>query len=115
VGSRRRFLEALVSLAALAATFTPGVAQANTRTRTKAPARGADRAFGLTPAIVAFSADVAARTGIPALWIRGHLAKARRLAAVQRLVMPPPACPRRLSSPSSASRPTSAASSATSG
>ncbi len=91
VGSRRRFLEALVSLAALAATFTPGVAQANTRTRTKAPARGADRAFGLTPAIVAFSADVAARTGIPALWIRGHLAKARRLAAVQRLVMPPPA------------------------
>jgi membrane-bound lytic murein transglycosylase B len=39
---------------------------------------------------VAFAADVTERRGIPNEWLRSQLAQARRVAAVQRLIMPPP-------------------------
>lgn len=54
------------------------------------PGRGMP-VYGLTPAIVAFAADVSERRGIPNEWLRAQLALARRVPAVQRLVMPPPA------------------------
>ena len=38
-----------------------------------------------------FAAEVAERRGLPRHWLESQLAQARRIAAVQRLVMPPPA------------------------
>jgi membrane-bound lytic murein transglycosylase B len=41
--------------------------------------------------VVAFSQDVAQRRGLDPQWVQAQLAQARRLPAVQRLIMPPPA------------------------
>ena len=38
-----------------------------------------------------FAESLAAERGLDAAWLRGHLAQARRVEAVRRLVMPPPA------------------------
>ena len=43
------------------------------------------------PLAIEFAAEVAARRSIDAEWLRGNLAQAQRLAAVQKLIMPPPA------------------------
>jgi membrane-bound lytic murein transglycosylase B len=91
---RRRALLAAFAAAALipterlaAAPVRPGRAQAQRR---RVPAQREGQAYGLTPAIVAFAADVSERRGIPNGWLRAQLVQARRLPAVQRLVMPPP-------------------------
>ena len=39
----------------------------------------------------AFAADVAERRGLSRLWVLSHLGRAQRIAAVQQLIMPPPA------------------------
>jgi membrane-bound lytic murein transglycosylase B len=39
----------------------------------------------------ALADEIAQRHGLDAAWVRSHLAEARQLAAVQRLIMPPPA------------------------
>jgi membrane-bound lytic murein transglycosylase B len=83
VASRRR---CIASLAAAASSVFAGAALAAKRQKSRPdPAQ-----FGLTPAIVAFAADVTERRGIPNEWLRTQLAQARRLATVQRLIMPPP-------------------------
>ena len=47
--------------------------------------------WGLTPAVRAFAADVAARNGLPQAWVLHQLSQARRVQAVRELIMPPPA------------------------
>ena len=48
-------------------------------------------AYGARADVVAFSQDVAQRRGLDPQWVQAQLAQARRLPAVQRLIMPPPA------------------------
>ena len=43
------------------------------------------------PLAIDFAAEVAERRGMDAAWLRGTLAQAQRLTAVQKLIMPPPA------------------------
>jgi membrane-bound lytic murein transglycosylase B len=54
-------------------------------------ATAADPAYGARPDVAAFAADLAARRALDPGWVAQQLAQARRVAAVQRLIMPPPA------------------------
>ncbi len=67
-------------------------AQAATPTaRTNAarqPAPPAAQAYGQRIDVMQFAHEVAARHDLPVRWLRGQLAQARRLPAVQRLMMP---------------------------
>jgi len=47
--------------------------------------------YGAHDEVRRFASEVGARRGLPAPWLAAQLAQARRLAAVQKLVMPPPA------------------------
>jgi hypothetical protein len=53
-----------------------------------APAEGPS--YANRPEAAAFAAEVAQRRGLPADWVLAQLGQARRLAQVQRLIMPPP-------------------------
>jgi membrane-bound lytic murein transglycosylase B len=55
-----------------------------------APA-AADAAYGARADVVAFAQELAQRTGLEPEWVQAQLAQARRVPAVQRLIMPPPA------------------------
>ncbi|MFZ4651573.1 MAG: lytic murein transglycosylase B [Rubrivivax sp.] len=81
---------ASASSATAAATTTP-----TSQKRPKAPPRKAPAAetptYAHRPEVAAFAAELAQRRGLPADWVIGHLGQARRLAQVQRLIMPPPA------------------------
>ncbi len=48
-------------------------------------------AYGKQGAVLAFAAQAAAQFGLDSTWVARHLAQARRLEAVRRLIMPPPA------------------------
>ena len=56
-----------------------------------AAAAPAESVYGSRADVSAFAQDVAARRGLDAAWVRAQLAQARRVPAVQRLIMPPPA------------------------
>ena len=78
--SRRAALGLLISLPAAALAAPPRSAKA-----LPAPA------YADHPALAAFAADVAERRVLPLRWTLQQLAQARRIDAVRRLVMPPPA------------------------
>ncbi len=65
-----------------------GVAKAKTKAKVKAPA---EPVYGNSAEVLAFAAEVAERRQLPREWITLELAQARRLEAVRKLVMPPPA------------------------
>ena len=88
--ARRRALALLLALASGAAAATPAKRAATGKPRAK-PALPAPTPYGEGAAVEAFVADVAGRRGLPEAWLRGQLAQARRLDAVRRLIMPPPA------------------------
>ena len=48
-------------------------------------------AYGRSAQVLAFAAEVAERRALPREWLTGQLAQARRIEAVRKLVMPPPA------------------------
>jgi membrane-bound lytic murein transglycosylase B len=78
--ARRRLLLALPALAALPA-------QAGTRTP---PREAAPAPYAARQDVRDFAAEVAERRQLPADWVQAQLAQARRQAAAQRLIMPPP-------------------------
>jgi membrane-bound lytic murein transglycosylase B len=57
----------------------------------KAKVAALDPAYGLRTDVLAFAAEVAAQRGLPREWLLQQLAQARRIEAVRKLVMPPPA------------------------
>jgi membrane-bound lytic murein transglycosylase B len=59
--------------------------------RHKAAAATAVKPYGITPDIERFATEVAERHQLPREWLLLQLSQARRLPAVQQLVMPPPA------------------------
>ena len=81
------------------ATAAAPAAKKRERTRAAAPAAAtaaagaaaAQPAYGARADVVAFAQDVAQRRGLELQWVQAQLALARRLPAVQRLIMPPPA------------------------
>ncbi len=79
--SRRAALGLLISL--------PAAALAAPARGAKAPALAP--AYADHPALSAFAAEVAERRGLPLRWTQLQLAQARRIDAVRRLIMPPPA------------------------
>ena len=56
-----------------------------------AAAAPTEAVYGSRADVAAFAQDVAARRGLEAAWVQAQLAQARRVPAVQRLIMPPPA------------------------
>jgi membrane-bound lytic murein transglycosylase B len=58
---------------------------------TATTAANAGTAYGRREDVLRFAAEVAARHGMDAAVLEQHLAQARKLPAVQRLIMPPPA------------------------
>ena len=56
-----------------------------------AAAAQAGEPYGLREDVRRFAAELAERRGLDAGWVEAQLAQARRLPAVQRLIMPPPA------------------------
>jgi membrane-bound lytic murein transglycosylase B len=89
----------LLSAALVLAAFQP--AQAAAHKAKAAQAKKAAKAKTTTPAaaplyatrddVTAFADDVAERRNLPRPWVATQLAQARRIDAVRRLVMPPPA------------------------
>jgi membrane-bound lytic murein transglycosylase B len=59
--------------------------------RSHRPPAAAEPAYGERDEVLRFAAEVAARRGLPREWIASQLAQARRIEAVRKLVMPPPA------------------------
>ncbi len=81
--SRRRLVTA-ATLAALAGLGSPAVSAPKKR------ASAAAYSYAAHPAAATFAEAVAARRGLPLAWLRAQLARARRVEAVRKLVMPPP-------------------------
>jgi membrane-bound lytic murein transglycosylase B len=83
-------LIASLCLALLATWLTP--AQAVPRKHRAAVNKAkAEPAYGDSAAVLAFATEVAERRQLPREWIAMQLAQARRVEAVRKLVMPPPA------------------------
>jgi len=80
----------LVGLFLLCTAFWLPVDAAQRRQGAKPPRPAAAPLYGAHDEVRRFAADVAARRDLPAQWLAGQLAEARRLAAVRKLVMPPP-------------------------
>ena len=80
-------LAALLCAAAALAGPPPGKARA----RPKAAAEAATPAYGARADVLQFAAEVAERRGLDREWVAAQLAQARRLPAVQKAIMPPPA------------------------
>ena len=66
-------------------------AQARHAAKATRPAAAAAASYGPNETIRSFAAEVAERRGLDAAWIVKQLSQARRVDAVQRLMMPPPA------------------------
>jgi membrane-bound lytic murein transglycosylase B len=76
----------------LAAALAPACAHAApAKARKAAPATQEPPTYAGRDPVRAFAAEVAERRGLDAVWIEKQLSQARQLAAVQRLIMPPPA------------------------
>ncbi len=94
-GHRRHALNLLAGLAAWVA--LPALAQTSAPTPAQTPPRKPPRRapeaprYAGHPALAAFAADLAARRGWPEARLRSQLGQARRIEAVRRLIMPPPA------------------------
>lgn len=69
----------------------PAAAAPRHDTRKAARPAATAPAYGHHEGARRFAAEVAARRGLPRDWLASQLAQARRIGAVQRLVMPPPA------------------------
>jgi membrane-bound lytic murein transglycosylase B len=87
-GSRRQVLARIALLPGLAL-LAPAFG-ASTGRRPRRPA-AADPVYGQRAELLAFAADVATRRGLPRAWLEAQLARARRVEAVRRLLMPAPA------------------------
>ena len=79
---RRRLLAGSASVSALGTFAVPRWAGAE-------PATAGGPRYLAHPGAERFAADVAARRGLPARWLLGRLAQARRSDTVRRLIMPP--------------------------
>jgi membrane-bound lytic murein transglycosylase B len=88
--ARRRFLGAAATRA-IAALGGPGAFGAAVAANAANSASNTGPRYLGHPAVDVFAAEVAERRGLPASWLLGHLAQARRSDAVRRLIMPPPA------------------------
>ncbi len=86
----RRVGLTLLGVCCLCAALSLPADAAQRRQAARSPAP-AGPLYGTHDDVKRFAADVAARRGLPVEWLAGQLAEARRLAAVQKLVMPPPA------------------------
>jgi membrane-bound lytic murein transglycosylase B len=87
-----RALSALMALLLGAALAMPVAARpAHDKGRPAARKPAADASYRASSEARRFAADVAARRGLPREWLASQLAQARRLPAVQKLIMPPPA------------------------
>jgi len=69
----------------------PAAASPRQHTRKAARPAAAAPGYGTRDEARRFAAEVAERRGLPRAWVEQQLAQARRIGAVQRLVMPPPA------------------------
>jgi len=79
-------------LVVLATALTwPAVAAPRQESHKPARPAAAATSYAGHPEARRFAAEAAARRGLPQEWLAMQLAKARRIAAVQKLVMPPPA------------------------
>ena len=88
--SRRRGAQ-LLSFAALSA-LAPGAAfAARRKARPASTPAPTGLPYGASAPVMAFADEVAQRRGLPAAWLHRQLAQARRVEAVRRLIMPPPA------------------------
>jgi lytic murein transglycosylase B len=78
-----------------AAALLPDTAQAARPAASAPPTSTASStsgpAYGQRDDVQAFAADLAARRALDPAWVAAQLARAQRVAAVQRLIMPPPA------------------------
>jgi membrane-bound lytic murein transglycosylase B len=81
----------LAPLADDAGAAKPTSTKKKARPAAKPAAAPSAASYGPSDEIRAFAAEVAERRGLEAAWIVKQLAQARRLDAVQRLMMPPPA------------------------
>jgi membrane-bound lytic murein transglycosylase B len=93
---RTRAAGLALALATMLATALAAPAQAALRKHhAKAAVRGlkapAEPPYGSSAEVLAFADEVAARRQLPRAWIAMQLAQARRVEAVRKLVMPPPA------------------------
>lgn len=94
--SQRRPAPAAGALSCLALGLAVAVAPAPAQrlkpgAATKAAPTPAAPVYGASPAVRRFTDELAERRGLDRAWVLRHLAQARRIASVQRLVMPPPA------------------------
>lgn len=91
--SRILFTAALIAaLCCSLAQGAPGSGKVNRATASKpAKTKLAAGPYTTHAAAQRFAQDVAERNGLPLKWVQNQLAKAQRLEAVRRLIMPPPA------------------------
>ena len=80
-----------LALLAASAQAAPHKKHHRTRATAAAPAPVAGGSYAKHPAAMAFAHEVFERQGLPLPWLQAQLALARRLEAVRRLIMPPPA------------------------
>jgi membrane-bound lytic murein transglycosylase B len=85
-----RAVAALCALVALLAALPPVQAAPRKKVATKATAP-ASPLYATRDDVVRFADDVSERRNLPRTWVATQLAQARRIDAVRRLVMPPPA------------------------
>jgi membrane-bound lytic murein transglycosylase B len=87
-GRQRRVVSGLSCIALVAALGLAGPTSADAKS-TK-PRRVEPATYAGNAAVAAFAAEVAERRGLARAWVERALAQARPVAAVQRLIMPPP-------------------------
>ncbi len=88
------FAAALIpALCCSLAVGAPGTSKATPKAKASKPAKTAAAVSPYTTQAAAqrFAQDVAEHNGLPLKWVQDQLAKAQRLEAVRRLIMPPPA------------------------
>ena len=89
---RPRLLPALLVLPLCAALVLPAAAKpSHDKGQPAARKPATDTSYRASGEARRFAAEVAARRGLPREWLTSQLAQARRLPAVQGLIMPPPA------------------------